>query len=81
MTLAGSADIDDAIRAVPLFADYRTPLPRAAVYLQRLEDAAAVGEPAAGRALAELRLSDHPAFRDETAGRAILIRLAASGRR
>ena len=79
VTLAGSVDIDDAIRAVPLLADYQTPLPRAAVYLQRLEDAATVGEPGAARALAELRLSGHPAFRDETAGRAILIRLAASG--
>jgi TPR repeat protein len=79
LTLAGSVDIDDAIRAVPLMADYRTPLPRAAVYLQRLEDAATAGEPGAARALAELRLSGHPAFRDETAGRAILIRLAASG--
>lgn len=79
LTLAGSVDIDDAIRAVPLLADYQTPLPRAAVYLQRLEDAATAGEPGAARALAELRLSGHPAFRDETAGRAILIRLAASG--
>lgn len=79
MVLAGSDDIDDAIRAVALLADYRTPLPRAAVYLRRLEDAAVAGEPGAARALAELRLSDHPAFRDEAAGRAILIRLAASG--
>ncbi|MCX5477572.1 hypothetical protein OSH08_01055 [Kaistia geumhonensis] len=78
-TLAGSGDIDDAIRAVSLLSDYATPLPRPVVYLRRLEDAADAGEPGAARALAELRLSAHPAFRDETAGRAILIRLAASG--
>ncbi len=77
--LAGSGDIDAAIRAVPLLADYRTPLPRGAVYLRHLEDATAAGEPGASRALAELRLSGHPAFRDEAAGRAMLIRLAASG--
>lgn len=71
-------DIDDSILLAGLLSDYQAKIDRNAL-VQRLALAAAVGEPGAGLALAKLKLSRNPDFRDEAGAREILALLARDG--
>jgi len=78
--LAGSYDIENAMRLAPLMIDYRTRLERPEATVETLARAAETRSDAA-LVLARLKLSDNSQFSDADGARALLKPLADAGER
>lgn len=74
----GFGDLDNAITLAGLLRDYQMKVDKERL-LKLLSLAAVVGEPGAGLALAKLKLSQNPDFRDEAGAREILALMTRDG--
>lgn len=74
----GFGDLDNAITLAGLLRDYQMKVDKERL-LKLLSLAAVVGEPGAGLALAKLKLSQNPDFRDEAGAREILALMMRDG--
>ncbi|MBN9084708.1 MAG: hypothetical protein BGP04_25840 [Rhizobiales bacterium 62-17] len=74
----GFGDLDNAITLAGLLRDYQMKVDKERL-LKLLSLAAVVGEPGAGMALAKLKLSQNPDFRDEAGAREVLALMTRDG--